>query len=280
MKFLIIFLVVITRWYWPRLQLNTYSRVFSNWLKPWQKNRLLAKLPEPVKYFFIVVLPALAIGLGLFYSKDLAFGTVNFLLEWILVFYVLLHLDVKKHMDIYREKIQQDDLVGAAYYARQSLSIKEEQGDQGVNELVVKAVLYRWFKYFFFIVFWYLILGGAGVVLAWFSVQYANLIKARKPRLYLYFLEYIPVRLLALTFGLAGNLAQVWVYWKNCLKDIKIRHGDLLFCTATLALSADEKPTKNDPQKALQELDGWESLYTRSVSIWLVVIALATLFDF
>ena len=60
--------------------------------------------------------------------------------------------------------------------------------------------------------------GYGGAVLAWFTVMYSKIAKHNKITLRaLYFIEYIPLRLLALTYGLAGNFMAIWPEWKKCL---------------------------------------------------------------
>ncbi len=122
----------------------------------------------------------------------------------------------------------------------------------------------------------------AGVLLAWFSVQYARASDCdQKAWRYLHWLEWIPVRLLGLTYGLAGNFMRALPVWQSYLWQLKASGADVLFSVASSALSHNGEQRQwhsvaDDGEAAARELEEWHQLHLRSVSIWMVMIAAAT----
>jgi AmpE protein len=133
-------------------------------------------------------------------------------------------------------------------------------------------------------VFWFLVMGVPGLLLAWFSLQYSQLVhcgeKAWRP---LHWLEWLPARLLGLTFALAGNFVRAIGVWKTSLWKWRVPADEVLYhiALASLAGRIDEcKELANaelDTQHACDQMTELQSLHTRSALIWLVIIALITI---
>jgi len=285
MKFLIVFIALVLQSQLPLPQRSTRSRTFAHWLSFGLPRGFFQRFPRHIKYALVVVIPAMLLAAGFWYIEHLAWGLISFALEILLLLYVLSHIGIERHLQEYREDLQQGDTQGAYHCAEKFLAVPEVSvtEDTGqMNEQVIKALLHRWFEYFFLMVFWYMIADVAGVLLAWFSVQYARASDCdQKAWRYLHWLEWIPVRLLGLTYGLAGNFMRALPVWQSYLWQLKASGADVLFSVASSALSHNGEQRQwhsvaDDGEAAARELEEWHQLHLRSVSIWMVMIAAAT----
>jgi AmpE protein len=167
-------------------------------------------------------------------------------------------------------------------------------------------------------VFWYMLADVAGVVLAWLTLHYARAtvtddsgktsgaaagaevdkgVDGNKPEddeaavesvsnsragWYLHWLEWVPVRLLGLTYCLAGNMMSALPVWRGSLWNTGSSAEQILteLGSAALSFSPGKRQwhsVEDDGNAAAMELEEWHLLHLRSLSIWLVVIAVATI---
>lgn len=285
MKFLVLFLALLAKWRLPLPQFELKSRSVARWqrginLLPWVRNNT-----GFLAYFFMAVFPVLVIAPAFYYADRYAWGLPSFFLETGLLIYILLHVDVSQHLQHYRERLQQNDLISAYQCAERHLALPYMPINQGLamNDQVIRALLMRWFENFFFVVFWYLVADVAGLLLAWLTVQFSYLQPHNKfTEKALHWLGFIPARVLAITFGLAGNLLATLPTWKEQFFNWKITNADFLFIIAEQAVAADSQKCQqssetDDINAALCELKEWEHLHLRCLSILMVMVAVATL---
>ncbi len=286
MKFLIVFIALLLQWKLPLPPRSVHSRSFAAWLALWQRLSFFSRLPRHIKYALLVVLPALLLTAVFWYSERFAWGLLTLALEVLLLLYVLAHVGIQKHLDQYREDLRNGDTQGAyrcagKYLAGQNVDVAEDATQ--LNEQVIKSLLHRWFEYFFLMVFWYMVADVGGILLAWLTVQYARTSACdERAWRYLHWLEWIPVRLLGLTFGLAGNLMRALPVWKQHLWQWQAHSADVLFEVANAAMADSDQPRQwhnaaDDAEAAAKDLEEWQQLHLRSVSVWMVMIAMATI---
>lgn len=289
MKFLIVFIALTLQNRLPLPNRSTSSRSFKAWLGFWLKRSVFGRLPRHIKYFWVVILPTILTAIAFYYLEQLAWGLWAALLEIALLLYVLSHISFERHFDAYLKDLESGDTQGAFHCAERLLAIPEVELINDTNTLnlqVVKVLLHRWFEYFFLMVFWYMVADVAGILLAWFSVQYARASECdAKAWRYLHWLEWIPSRLLGLTYGLAGNFVRALPVWQRYLWQTETSSADVLFNVACSSLSSngEEKQWHNvedNAALAAKELEEWHSLHLRSMSIWMVAIAVATIGGF
>lgn len=295
MKFLILFITLLLQHYRKIERSTTQSRSFSRWFQLFQKRRWFQKLGRNGRYMLVVFIPSILIGGSFILVEDLFWGLPAILLEVALLLYVLSHADFHRHVETYQKDLEAGNIESAYLCAEQHLSIPEIQLSEKLSELhdqVCHTLLHRWFEFFFLMVFWFFVLGVPGVLLAWFSLQYSQLVhcdeKAWRP---LHWLSWIPARLLGLTFALAGNFVQAISVWKQSLWKLRAPADVVLYKVAlasisisistssSMATSTDTSITdaESDRQVACDQMQELQDLHTRSVIIWLVIIALITI---
>ncbi|MBQ0731733.1 MAG: regulatory signaling modulator protein AmpE [Oleispira antarctica] len=290
MKFLILFITLVLQHYRGINRSTTTSRSFSKWFYLFQGRPWLQKLGRTGRYILIVFIPSIVIGGCFIIIEDQLLGLPAIILEVALLLYVLSHADFERHVTQYRKDLENGDVQGAYRCAEQYLSIPEiELSDElaKMHDQVCHTILHRWFEFFFLMIFWFLVLGVPGVLLAWFSLQYSQLVhceeKAWRP---MHWLSWIPARLLGLTFALTGNFVQGVVIWKQTLWKGRAPADIVLYKVALASLSG-----KNDKESCMDAMTNAEAntkvacdqmlelqmLHRRSAIVWLVIIALITI---
>jgi len=290
MKFLILFLTLVLQHvlHWKRR--STQSRSFQRWYNLFNQKNWFAKLGRRGRYWLVVILPAAIIGVSFVLLEDKSWGLPAIALEILLLLYVLSHADFEQHFKQYMQDIENGDVQGAYRCAEQYLSVPEiELSDEiaRMHDQVCHTLLYRWFEFFFLMVFWFLVLGVPGILLAWFSLQYSQLVhcdeKAWRP---LHWLEWIPARLLGLTFALAGHYDRAMPVWRETLWKWQVPADDALYRVALASIVAEDHEGKpcaqitsieDDSRRACDQITALQGLHRRSAIIWLVVIALITI---
>ena len=289
MKFLILFFTLMLQRYRAINRSSTESRSFTKWFKLFQKRAWFKKLGRNGRYILVVFLPSIVIGGTFVVIEDQLWGLPAIVLEIALLLYVLSHADFDRHVDQYRQDLQNGDIQGAYRCADQYLAVPEiELSDElaKMHDQVCHTILHRWFEFFFLMVFWFLVLGVPGVLLAWFSLQYSQLVhceeKAWRP---LHWLSWIPARLLGLTFTLAGNFVQGVIIWQQTLWKWRTPADVVLYKVALASLSSHNSEScmesmsnaESDTQVACDQMQDLQLLHSRSAIVWLVIIALITI---
>ena len=198
------------------------------------------------------------------------------------------------------------DLQGTLLFLQEQGLFAKERASRSGPEIYAcfkEQLIYRCFEKMFIMIFSYLLAGAVGVLFAYVSYQLrdshdehqnekqVNLIAG-----IIFILEWIPVRLLALTFCLVGNFvlcfdqlkprfldftqrsnsADLHVYASCALSGMSV-FGE----TAGVPLSAQIDPTATDVESErlaqAGELQALQALLERSQAIWLVVLAIFTL---
>ncbi|MFK7865149.1 MAG: regulatory signaling modulator protein AmpE [Pseudohongiellaceae bacterium] len=192
------------------------------------------------------------------------------------------------------------DYEGAKLYLGEELKGGELDDIKDPSELLdyfSKKLIYRCFEKMFVMFFWYMVAGPAAVLLSYISYQMRDSHgKDQDPRLVkmvavsIGILEWIPMRLLALTFSLAGNFVQCFETVKETFWNFSLDHdnAELLYSYSGCALAGFTE-LKDEAKVGLseQEMDtvngasrvaALQALLERSQAIWLVVLALITVF--
>lgn len=290
MKFLILFFTLVLQRYRSINRSTTTSRSFSKWFNLFQKFSWFQKLGRKGRYIFIVFIPSIVIGGCFVMIENELWGFPAIILEIALLMYVLSHADFERYVEQYRQDLDNGDIQGAYRCADQYLAIPEiEISDKlaKMHDQVCHTILHRWFEFFFLMVFWFLILGVPGVLLAWFSLQYSQLVrceeKAWRP---LHWLSWVPARLLGLTFALAGNFVQAVTIWQQTLWNWRTSADVVLYKVALASLSGKAEDggcmetminAEADTQVACEQMMELQRLHRRSAIVWLAVIALITI---
>jgi len=285
MKFLVLFVVLLWQQRFPLPHRSTSSRTFAYWLRIAERLPRFARLHRHLRYVWVVLIPVITLSVATYFADQYLFGLVGVLLKILILLYVLSHISIGKHLEAYRSDLRKGDTQGAYHCADQYLAVPEVHVSDDLSNMnyqVIRALLHRWFEFFFLMVFWFMLGGIPGILLAWFSLQYARATHCdAEGWRYLHWIEWIPVRLLGLTYALAGNFTRAFPVLHTYLWDRITHSADVLYRVASESLAADDenvsaKAIDESATAAAEELDAWQRLHVRSLSVWMVIIAVAT----
>ena len=250
-----------------------------------KKTRSFVKI-TPLHLLIIVGLPTLAVVVLLALVESSLFGLVSLILYVCILLFGLGRGDVSESIRRYLSAWNHSNFESA--YA-QALAIGDFQESDAISDHeslhrhVRSAFLYEGFERWFAVVFWFLLLGPAGAVayrLSYLSGRLECLSdEERQVALrFVHYLDWVPVRLLILSFALTGNFVtgfnQLWLK----LTDNQPIPELLDDCALAAINAVDTLP--GDMQAFIeygrQEILSLQSLLSRSVICWVVFIALGT----
>ena len=288
------------------------------WVQKW--HRALAKLPALknsglLKVAVYVLVPVIALQLVLWYLGSGGNGILVFLLELGVLLYCLGRGDLSAQIAVLESDIQRSDLQAAFHDAavfnigRRAVSADSAEG---LFRELAATLPYRLFERSFVVVFWFFFL-GAPLALAYRLLalhgdmqlgetevlldedqagdeDIAEALEAAVPNQankLLWYLEWIPVRFLALTLGLMGDFSQAISPLKELVFCPKTSTADVLRLCVLGALNrqssgvsqevSQEPDVASSDTVALAQVGEIVALFRRSMTGWLVVIALLVL---
>ena len=288
------------------------------WVQKW--HRALTKLPALknsglLKVAVYVLVPVIALQLVLWYLGSGGNGILVFLLELGVLLYCLGRGDLSAQIAVLESDIQRSDLQAAFHDAAVfNIGHRAVSADsaEGLFRELAATLPYRLFERSFVVVFWFFFL-GAPLALAYRLLalhgdmqlgetevlldedqagdeDIAEALEAAVPNQankLLWYLEWIPVRFLALTLGLMGDFSQAISPLKELVFCPKTSTADVLRLCVLGALNrqssgvsqevSQEPDVASSDTVALAQVGEIVALFRRSMTGWLVVIALLVL---
>lgn len=263
----------------------------SLWRALFQWNRRAAadREPEHWKGLMLVAVPALAIALGEWYLEALDWRMAAYPFELLLLVLLMGAPGWGSTLDAYSASWSRGDMQAAWHHIKDRLPAAERGAAVSPEEMHVilsRTLMVTLFERYFLVAFWYVAAGPAAAFFASGMVAlrdhwpraaarsgFARLAEV---------VNWLPGRMLSLTFGVAGDLAG----WLNERRDVLLRWSlttdQVLMAAANGALTG----YALDPARfAKIHPDGWASygerslaairdLLNRSMLVWLCVLAL------
>ncbi len=248
-------------------------------------NGLSARLKDSPRLAMLLalLLPLVIVGVILNATKDWLFGFVGVLLHVVILFYAFGRVNLLKQLCSYLEHWRSGDYQSAYHHAQQQFSSELEFAATDTNSLHLsccRGLLYQWFEQIFVIIFWYLLAGPlAALFVRLLSLYERNYQASKEGGLQLlYLVEWLPVRLMALTYAIAGNFSQSFKILVTVIADITMSTDDVLLKTGLAATGVEETEMSrlNKEQKA-QQLETLQRLQVRCLIVCVVLVALLTI---
>ena len=262
----------------------------DNWFLGWTQTVAGIFGPGKLRLVAIVAGPVLVVLFLQALFDSVLLGLLSLLLFVVVLLYCLGRGD-------YNESIQ--DYLGAwvdgnyeSAYER-ALAIGDFQQSDAIadhlslHDHVRNALTYEGYERWFAVVFWFLLLGpcgAAGYRLSFMCARNEDLAEEDRQLAlrFVHYLDWIPARLLGLSFFLTGNFVSgVNRCGPRLLDNMPI--PELLDACALAAISSDtgEQARPSDPERFVEagrrEIRAVQSLVSRSVVCWIVVIAVLAL---
>lgn len=300
MKFLVILICLMVNYLWlkgfDRFHDGWFFR-FRCWIEDWSA-KFVDKIPLGWLAAFVLIyaLPLASLTLILFIATGRVFGLATMMVHMLVLLGAFDRTQPGQLAKDFLEKFRGGDMADCIDFLKQEFhatSLPGVDDKDGIGKYFSKQLTYRSFERMFVLFFWYMCAGALGILFSYISYQLRDSHREQQLEkqvdfisLIIQILEWIPLRLLALTFSLAGNFVQCFEnarasFWRF---SSETKNADLLYgyanCAASgmvinSALKEDEEAEAQDHE--LAEIQAILGLLERSQAIWLSVFALITI---
>lgn len=235
-------------------------------------------LARPAAQLFAAVLGPVLLLWALTWAIDQWFSSIWLLLVATLVLlYSLGRGDFSAQVEAYIEASEREDTVSAARWLAKLQGNHPEAAEPeswpSLHSQALRAIAYRGFERMFAVMFWFFILGPAGALLYRLSL----LCRERQPSAllerWLWLLEWPVVRLMGLTWAMAGNFDSCFFRCQRGLTDTRQPSVRLLEDQFRGALGFSEA----EDDVRLETIRAALPLFSRSLLLWVCFLALVTL---
>jgi len=252
----------------------------------------------------IYLVPILTLFLVLTLIQGQVFGVPTMLLHILVLLVALDRTQPGRLAKGFLEHFASGNLDSCRSWLKSELAVASDVdlGDRvSIGRYFSRQLTYRCFERMFVMYFWYLVTGPVGVVFCYISYQLRDSHREDQPsdevkfvKLVVAVLEWIPLRLLALTFSLAGNFVHSFNRIRGSFWSFQTgpESGELLYGCAAFAvggmaaeedegssgLAGSESVQQSQWKQEAQHIEALQALLERSQSIWLALLALGTIF--
>jgi len=238
-------------------------RVEQGTLAPWQQLALL------------ILAPLLLLALVLWLLQPIAHGWLALPLHLLLLLYSLGRGDPFAAIGSFRDAFRRGDSQGAYLAAERDLNLTAADDEQELLSRVQGWLLWQAFSGLFVLIFWYALLGPIPVLayrLLVLTEQRAQQPGLRERAAMLrHALDWLPLRLLVLSFALVGNFSPVLRTVMDRLLDWEAGSEALL---QQAAIAAEDLPEQPSSEQGAASLDALWQLLLRSAVLWYTGFAL------
>lgn len=298
MKFLVILICLMVNYLW----LKDFDRFDDGWffrfrcrVEDWAAS-LGGKIPYVwlAPFALIYALPLVALAVILFIVQGSVFGLATMVVHILVLLVAFDRTQPGQLAKDFLEKWRAGDMSVCIDFLEQEfratgLPNKDERDE--IGKYFSKQLTYRSFEKMFVMFFWYMCTGALGILFAYISYQLRDSHREQQPQrqvdfvnLLIQMLEWIPLRLLALTFSLAGNFVQCFENVRHSFWQFggDTSSADLLYGYASCAASgmvvesaaAEGEDAEDGESREIQAILG---LLERSQAIWLSMLAVITI---
>ncbi|NBA97871.1 regulatory signaling modulator protein AmpE [Pseudomonas sp. R5(2019)] len=223
-----------------------------------------------------VFAPVVLLAFVLYALEPVAYGLLAFPIHLLVMIYSLGRGDVKAALGPFRDAWRRGDVQAAEHVAERDLGLGADSGPE-LLERVQGHLLWQAYQSFFAVIFWYFLMGPAvalGYRLLALTEEHARNRELRRCAQQLrHAFDWLPVRLLAISFALVGNFVAVGRVMISELLNWHLSAGHLI---AQVGRAADELPPPVAGAEGVASLDSLWELLLRSAVLWYSVFALCT----
>lgn len=303
MSFLVILICLTTNYLW----LKDFDRFDDGWFFRFRcrVESFMGTTAENPSFGWVVAalliyaIPMLILVAAVLLASGRGFGIPTMFLHILVLLIAFDRTQPGKLAADFLAKWNNADFEGAELYLKDEWPGPELSAVEGRMELLdyfCKKLIYRSFEKMFVMFFWYIIAGPYGVLFSYVSYQLrdshnekqsAGLVKTIS--MFIWGLEWAPMRLLATTFSLAGNFVQCFESVKESFWSFALDSDNaaLLYASSGCAMagvtvdesgSSSEDSGSADIARGATRVGALLALLERSQAIWLAVLALITVF--
>ena len=270
------------------------SRVHhDSWLPRLQSYGQGLGMSPAISLFFTIAIPALVLNLVLGLLESLLFGLLWIGATALVLLYSFGRGDFQAILQRFRSYCHNENFESAYLDVQSELAYgPDEEGPATLRDLQLKiqrCVLYEGYQRWFAVLFYFVLLGPEAALVYRLLQLCRHDREGQLARRLMFYADWVPARLLAATFALAGDFIRGSEAFLASFKDTQGSASSLLLTTAEAALGAvgvagAESPVSTsegaqvgEGDRAASRLAELESLLSRSATVWLVIISVLVL---
>lgn len=225
-----------------------------------------------------VLLPVLLLGALLLALEPLAYGWLSLPLHLLVLLYSLGRGHAKHELGPFRDAWRRGDSEAAVLVAERDFGLVAAD-QRSLLEAIQAHLLWRSHQGFFAVIFWYLLLGPMAALayrLLALATEHSQLAGVRERAAQLqHGFDWLPVRVLLVSFGLVGNFVTVN---RVLLPELLNWHISARQLLAQVGPAAADPGEAGVGEAGLERLDNLEGLLVRTRVLWYAIIAIWTIF--
>jgi membrane protein required for beta-lactamase induction len=240
------------------------------------------------RQLLLIVVPTVALVMIKESLDDRGYGLAELVLLVIVLLYSMGRGDLTDAIARYLERWRRGDFQAAFEQLRvdavRGLPDDAVSNPQTLHRFVRSRVYYRSYERLFAVLFWFALGGAAGAFAYRLTVLDREAQREGEAALpILYWLDWIPARLTALSFALIGNFDACYREWRRLFGYSKLPAVDLLERCGNAALDigdpaiGEEETTEQLIERGSRQVEAVELLQRRTLVVWVVAIAVIVL---
>lgn len=318
MNFLVILICLLINYLW----LKDFDRFDDGWFFSFrckmqdfsQSIASNASLAWMIGIGLTYLIPLSILSLVIVFLADKFFDLPIMLLHVLVLLVAIDRIQPGKMAKDFLEKWTAGDIEGCKFYVEQQLAVGTSEkidDEEELSNYFSKQLIYRSFERMFVMFFWYILTGPVGILFCYITYQLRDIQwgavgeeafqqtreqpvgESELITTVIQILEWIPLRLVGITFSLTGNFVRCFDNLKSSFWSLGKEKGsdDLLYSYARCALSdlqlsellnEDEADADEQTQARLlkaAEIRAQLALLERSQAVWLIVLAVVTVYS-
>ncbi len=254
-------------------------------------DRVRGSLPEgrfwdgPLGVLLVIGLPVIGVGL-VGYALGELWGLLGFLYAVLVLLYAFGPRDLEAEVEAFADARERNDEDSARWHAASLLGGEVPEESEARAKAIIETILVEAHERVLGIIFWFLLLGPVGAIL----YRLSRLLEARYReaeegiglaawRLH-YILAWIPSRLCAFSYALAGSFVDAMQRWRHeAWRSVDENRGALMSAGfgGLQYDPAEQEDGHPDQQVETENVRETLALVRRAAIIWLTVLAVFTL---
>lgn len=200
--------------------------------------------------------------------------------------------DLDNQIKLLHDAHKQNDKEQAESIAKDFLPAEPFNSGPTDSQAIVEGILEQANSRIFAVIFWFMVLGPIGAAMYRLATLLPNLLSTRRELDFVFtskqliaILDWIPVRLTAVAYAVAGSFEDALYGWRSYHEDrfneFQSNASGILICTGTGALRLSSLIDSDNDQNINHDhhhlADAAMGLVWRSIVVWIVMIGLLTL---